>query len=201
MGAARLAAAGSAAPHAACAAADDGRRRALVPADERDRRPLAVRLHDPHSRAAHRRKVDPLRPAAAARAWLVGESPSTATPDATHSKTRSVTTWRSSTRSAASRATTSKASSSRRRAAARPTARSRGACATRSSSPTTPAIRLAEAARRTAADWNGILALRAATTGSGVNELLGQVMAYSLLRSMASPWPFPARLPRAADRT
>jgi hypothetical protein len=53
------------------------------------------------------------------------------------------------------------------------------------------AIRLAEAARRTAADWNGILALRAATTGSGVNELLGQVMAYSLLRSMASPWPFP----------
>jgi hypothetical protein len=54
------------------------------------------------------------------------------------------------------------------------------------------ALRLAEAARRTAADWNGILALRAATTGSGVNELLGQVMAYRLLGSMASPWPFPA---------
>jgi hypothetical protein len=50
---------------------------------------------------------------------------------------------------------------------------------------------LASALRRAAASGYGILALRAATTGSGINELLGHVAAFNQLTTVATPWPLP----------
>jgi hypothetical protein len=51
---------------------------------------------------------------------------------------------------------------------------------------------LAASLRRAAASGYGILALRAATTGSGINELIGHVAAFNQLTTVASPWPLPA---------
>jgi hypothetical protein len=50
---------------------------------------------------------------------------------------------------------------------------------------------LASALRRAAAAGYGILALRAATTGSGINELIGHVAAFNRLTTVATPWPLP----------
>jgi hypothetical protein len=50
---------------------------------------------------------------------------------------------------------------------------------------------LATALRRAAASGYGILALRAATTGSGINELIGHVAAFNRLTTVATPWPLP----------
>jgi hypothetical protein len=50
---------------------------------------------------------------------------------------------------------------------------------------------LASALRKAAASGYGILALRAATTGSGINELLGHVAAFNRLTTVATPWPLP----------
>jgi hypothetical protein len=46
--------------------------------------------------------------------------------------------------------------------------------------------------RSVASQGYGILALEAATTGSGVNELVAHVVAFSLLATAATPWPLPA---------
>ena len=45
--------------------------------------------------------------------------------------------------------------------------------------------------RKVAAQGYGILALEAATTGAGINELVGHVVAFSLLATTATPWPLP----------
>jgi hypothetical protein len=50
---------------------------------------------------------------------------------------------------------------------------------------------LAASLRRAAASGYGILALRAATTGSGINELIGHVAAFNQLVTVATPWPLP----------
>jgi hypothetical protein len=51
---------------------------------------------------------------------------------------------------------------------------------------------LAQDLRRAATRGYGILALRAATTGSGINELIGHVAGFSRLTTTATPWPLPA---------
>lgn len=56
----------------------------------------------------------------------------------------------------------------------------------------TAAEGVAPGLRRAASEGYGILALRAATTGSGINELIGHVAAFHRLTSDASPWPLPA---------
>jgi Helicase HerA-like C-terminal len=53
------------------------------------------------------------------------------------------------------------------------------------------ASQVAAGLRKSASRGYGILALRAATTGSGINELLGQVCAFARLGSAATPWPLP----------
>jgi Bacterial protein of unknown function (DUF853) len=45
--------------------------------------------------------------------------------------------------------------------------------------------------RKVASQGYGILALQAATSGSGINELVGHVVAFSLLATTATPWPLP----------
>jgi len=45
--------------------------------------------------------------------------------------------------------------------------------------------------RRVASQGYGILALQAATSGAGINELVGHVVAFSLLATTATPWPLP----------
>jgi hypothetical protein len=45
--------------------------------------------------------------------------------------------------------------------------------------------------RKVASQGYGILALEAATTGSGINELVAHVVAFSLLATAATPWPLP----------
>lgn len=45
--------------------------------------------------------------------------------------------------------------------------------------------------RRVASQGYGILALEAATTGAGINELIGHVVAFSLLGARSTPWPLP----------
>ena len=45
--------------------------------------------------------------------------------------------------------------------------------------------------REVASQGYGILALQAATTGAGINELVGHVVAFSLLSTAATPWPLP----------
>ena len=55
----------------------------------------------------------------------------------------------------------------------------------------TVADTVARGLRRAASRGYGILALRAATTGSGINELIGHVAAFRRLISDATPWPLP----------
>ena len=45
--------------------------------------------------------------------------------------------------------------------------------------------------RKVASQGYGILALEAATTGAGINELVGHVVAFSMLATRATPWPLP----------
>lgn len=45
--------------------------------------------------------------------------------------------------------------------------------------------------RKVASQGYGILALQAATSGAGINELVGHVVAFSLLATTATPWPLP----------
>ena len=45
--------------------------------------------------------------------------------------------------------------------------------------------------RRVASQGYGILALQAATSGAGINELVGHVVAFSMLATTATPWPLP----------
>lgn len=45
--------------------------------------------------------------------------------------------------------------------------------------------------RKVASQGYGILALEAATTGAGINELVGHAVAFSLLATAATPWPLP----------
>jgi hypothetical protein len=45
--------------------------------------------------------------------------------------------------------------------------------------------------RRVASQGYGILALEAATSGAGINELVGHVVAFSLLATTTTPWPLP----------
>ena len=45
--------------------------------------------------------------------------------------------------------------------------------------------------RRVASQGYGILALQAATSGTGINELVGHVVAFSLLARTTTPWPLP----------
>ena len=53
------------------------------------------------------------------------------------------------------------------------------------------ASQVATGLRKAATRGYGILALRAATSGTGINELIGQVCAFSRLASEATPWPLP----------
>lgn len=53
------------------------------------------------------------------------------------------------------------------------------------------AFRYGSAIRRVASQGYGILALEAATSGAGINELLGHVVAFSLLSTTTTPWPLP----------
>jgi hypothetical protein len=53
------------------------------------------------------------------------------------------------------------------------------------------ASQIAVGLRKAASRGYGILALRAATSGSGINELIGQVCSFSRLASQATPWPLP----------
>ncbi len=53
------------------------------------------------------------------------------------------------------------------------------------------ALAIGEAIRKVASQGYGILALEAATTGAGINELVGHVVAFSLLAARATPWPLP----------
>lgn len=45
--------------------------------------------------------------------------------------------------------------------------------------------------RQVASQGYGILALQAATSGAGINELVGHVVAFSLLANTTTPWPLP----------
>ena len=45
--------------------------------------------------------------------------------------------------------------------------------------------------RKVASQGYGILALEAATTGAGINELVGHVVAFSMLATRTTPWPLP----------
>ena len=56
------------------------------------------------------------------------------------------------------------------------------------------ATQVAVGLRKAASRGYGILALRAATSGSGINELLGQVCSFSRIASQATPWPLPPGL-------
>jgi hypothetical protein len=58
----------------------------------------------------------------------------------------------------------------------------------------TAAPGVAAGLRQAASRGYGILALRAATTGSGINELIGHVAAFYRLTSDATPWPLPPDL-------
>lgn len=45
--------------------------------------------------------------------------------------------------------------------------------------------------RKVASQGYGILALQAATSGAGINELVGHVVAFSMLATTTTPWPLP----------
>lgn len=53
------------------------------------------------------------------------------------------------------------------------------------------ALSLGADLRKVASQGYGILALKAATSGAGINELVGHVVAFSLLATKATPWPLP----------
>jgi hypothetical protein len=53
------------------------------------------------------------------------------------------------------------------------------------------ALSIGEDIRKVASQGYGILALEAATTGAGINELVGHVVAFSLLAARTTPWPLP----------
>ncbi|MGH2947742.1 MAG: hypothetical protein ACRDPC_16075, partial [Solirubrobacteraceae bacterium] len=50
---------------------------------------------------------------------------------------------------------------------------------------------IAEGLRRAASRGHGILALRAATTATGINELIGHVAGFARLGTQSTPWPLP----------
>jgi hypothetical protein len=50
---------------------------------------------------------------------------------------------------------------------------------------------IGESLRKVASEGYGVLALEAATTGAGINELVGHVIAFSLLATHTTPWPLP----------
>jgi hypothetical protein len=50
---------------------------------------------------------------------------------------------------------------------------------------------IGESLRKVASEGYGVLALQAATTGAGINELVGHVVAFSLLATHTTPWPLP----------
>jgi hypothetical protein len=51
------------------------------------------------------------------------------------------------------------------------------------------ALNIGTELRKVASQGYGILALQAATSGAGINELVGHVVAFSLLATTATPWP------------
>jgi hypothetical protein len=53
------------------------------------------------------------------------------------------------------------------------------------------AISLGADLRRVAAQGYGILALEAATSGTGINELVGHVVGFAMLGTTSTPWPLP----------
>lgn len=53
------------------------------------------------------------------------------------------------------------------------------------------AVKIGGALRKVASDGYGVLALEAATTGAGINELVGHVVGFSLLAETTTPWPLP----------
>ena len=53
------------------------------------------------------------------------------------------------------------------------------------------AVSLGAELRKVAAQGYGILALEAATSGTGINELVGHVVGFSLLGTASTPWPLP----------
>ncbi len=58
-------------------------------------------------------------------------------------------------------------------------------------SDTAVALSIGTDIRRVASQGYGILALEAATSGAGINELVGHVVAFSLLATTTTPWPLP----------
>lgn len=55
------------------------------------------------------------------------------------------------------------------------------------------AVSLGTELRAVASQGYGILALEAATSGTGINELVGHVVGFSLLGTRSTPWPLPPR--------
>jgi len=53
------------------------------------------------------------------------------------------------------------------------------------------AVDIGTSLRKVASEGYGVLALEAATTGAGINELVGHVVAFSLLATHTTPWPLP----------
>lgn len=53
------------------------------------------------------------------------------------------------------------------------------------------AVKIGADLRKVASEGYGVLALEAATTGAGINELVGHVVAFSLLSTRTTPWPLP----------
>ena len=52
-------------------------------------------------------------------------------------------------------------------------------------------ISIGEQLRRVATQGYGVLALEAATSGTGINELVGHVVGFSMLGTASTPWPLP----------
>lgn len=55
------------------------------------------------------------------------------------------------------------------------------------------AVSIGSELRQVAAQGYGILALEAATSGTGINELVGHVVGFSMLGTTSTPWPLPPR--------
>jgi hypothetical protein len=53
------------------------------------------------------------------------------------------------------------------------------------------AVEIGGELRKIASEGYAVLALEAATTGAGINELVGHVVAFSLLATRTTPWPLP----------
>ena len=56
---------------------------------------------------------------------------------------------------------------------------------------TSDSTSIGENLRRVAAQGYGVLALEAATSGTGINELVGHVVGFSMLATESTPWPLP----------